>query len=218
MKNKTRIFIVDDHAVIREGLALLINNEKDFEVCGQAEDADSAKNEILELKPDLAIIDISLKGGSGIELVRELNRIGVDLPFLVLSMHEESFYADRAIKAGAKGYIMKHETFEKLTQAIRHILSGKIYLSEKMMDQVLNAYAKPSAETGSSPLDSLTNRELEVLDMIGQGLTTREIAENIHLSKKTIGVYRERLKSKLGLKNAAELSKFAFNCYENKNQ
>jgi len=215
MKKKSRIFIVDDHAIIREGLTMIINQEEDFEVCGQSEDAAKALKMIKELKPDLVIIDITLKDSSGIELVSDLKRVECDIPALILSMHDESFYADRAIKAGARGYVMKQETYKNLIKAIRKILSGKIYLSEKMTDRMLNSLSSSQKEPGLSPMERLSKRELEVFELIGQGLSTREIAENIFLSKKTIGAYKEKIKQKLGLKNAAELSRNAFNWFEN---
>lgn len=218
MKKKIRIFIVDDHVILREGLTLIINLEEDFEICGEAEDAAEALRLIGELQPDLAIVDITLKESSGIELVRDLKSIEYNIPVLILSMHDESFYANRAIKAGARGYIMKQETSKNLANAIRKIMAGKIYLSEKMTDQMLTSLSSPQKEPMLSLVGQLSNRELEVFELIGQGLSTRQIAKNINLSNKTIGAYKENIKQKLGLKGAAELARHAFDWFENRDK
>ncbi len=218
MKKKIRIIIVDDHVILREGLTLIINLEEDFEICGEAEDAAEAFRLIGELQPDLAIVDITLKESSGIELVRDLKSLEYNIPVLILSMHDESFYANRAIKAGARGYIMKQETSMNLANAIRKIMSGKIYLSEKMTDQMLTSLSSPQNEPMLSPVGQLSNRELEVFELIGQGLSTRQIAKNINLSDKTIGAYKENIKQKLGLKGAAELARHAFDWFENRDK
>ena len=202
---KVRILIVDDHAVFRLGLRELINQEKDLVVCGEAEDWTTAWNEIQRLEPDMVIVDISLQGRDGISLVKEIERYYSDMPTLVLSMHDESRFAERSLLAGAKGYIMKQETIASIVKAIRCILEGKIYLSEKLKDTVLIQFARGSRTSEKSPVDRLTDRELEVFRLIGLGFGTNEIAQKLNLSMKTIGSYRERIKEKLGLKSGNEL-------------
>lgn len=218
MADKYRILIVDDHAVFREGLALIINREKDLEVCGEADDISSALDAADRLKPDMIIIDIILKKGSGIELLKDLRRTGCKAPCLMLSMHEESLYAGRAIKAGARGYIMKHETAHELSRAISRIRTGRIYLSSRMTANVLDSLSDSPGGPVVSLVDNLSDRELQVLEMIGQGIITREIARNLSLSSKTIGTYREKIKQKLKLENAAELNKFAYEWFVNQKE
>ncbi len=205
MGGTKRIMLVEDHPVFRFGLIELINQEDGLTVCGEADDVPRAMTRIRETAPDMVIVDISLKGRDGIELIKEINKTYKTLPVLVLSMHDESLYAQRALLAGAKGYIMKQEASESIIQAIRTVLAGKIYASETIMGSILSQFVggfRPPEETMA---DRLTDRELEVFRYIGLGLTTREIAEKLSLSKKTIGTYRERIKEKLNLKNAAEL-------------
>ncbi|QTA88435.1 response regulator transcription factor [Desulfonema magnum] len=215
---KKRIIIVEDHPIFRLGLAELINQEEDLFVCGEAEDVTKAWNEIKRLSPDMVIADISLKGRSGIELIKDISKHFSTLPILVLSMHDESLYAERALLAGAKGYIMKQEASESIVKAIRCVLNGKIYASERIMANILNKFVSQPGMQDKPSIDRLTDRELEVFHFIGQGLTTREIAEKLNLSKKTIGTYRERIKEKLCLKNAAELIRFAVHWVKNENE
>ena len=200
-----RVFLVEDHPVFRLGLRELIEQELDLHVCGEAENIGAALNEITRSRPDMVIIDISLVGRSGLELVKQLKDQMPHLPTLVLSMHEESLYAERALQAGARGYIMKHETSDLIVEAIRKVCLGEVYLSAKMTRSVLY---KMVGGTASPPLpqESLTNRELEVFEMVGRGLTTQEISKRLCLSAKTIGTYRERIKEKLKLRNASELA------------
>jgi len=212
---KTRIMIVDDHPVFRLGLRELINQEKDLLVCGEAEDAAKAWDEIQRLEPDMVIVDISLKGRDGISLAKDIAKYYSDMPVLVLSMHDESRFAERALLAGAKGYIMKQETITSIVRAIRCILSGKIYLSDKLKDAVLTRFASGSGAVEKSPVDSLSDRELEVYRLIGLGFGTNEIAQKLSLSMKTIGSYRERIKEKLGLKSGNELVRNAIHWVEN---
>lgn len=208
--NKAKILIVDDHPLVREGLADLVNKEKDLVVCGQAEDAYQAMEAIRELMPDMAIVDISLKETSGLELIKDIKVRHPSLPVLTLSMHEESVYAERALRAGAKGYIMKREATKKVVTAIRKVLRGQLYLSEKMMTRLVRKFVDGKPEAGTSPIDCLTDRELEVFSLLGRGNGTRQISEQLHLSVKTIETYRSRIKEKLNLTSASELLQHAF--------
>ena len=212
---KVRIVIVDDHPVFRLGLRELIQQEKDLVVCGEAEDTAKAWHEIQKLKPDMVIVDLSLKGGDGIGLIKEIGRNYSDLPVLVVSMHDENRFAERSLLAGARGYIMKQETITSVVKAIRCILSGKIYLSEKLTDSVLIQFASGPRAAEKSLVDTLSDREMEVYRMIGLGLGTNEIARQLHLSVKTIGSYRERIKQKLGLNSGNELVRNAIQWVEN---
>lgn len=212
---KTRIILVDDHPVFRLGLRELINQEADLVVCAEAEDTTQAWNEIQRLMPDLAIVDISLKGRDGISLVKDIGKHYRDMPVLVVSMHDESRFAERSLLAGAKGYIMKQETISSIVKAIRHILEGKIYLSERLKDAVLTQFAGGSRTADKSPVDGLSDRELEVYRLIGQGFGTNEIAQKLSLSIKTIGSYRERIKEKLALRSGNELVRNAIRWVEN---
>lgn len=211
-QEKTRILIVEDHPVFIFGLKELIQQEQDLEICGDAPDVTTAWEKILALKPDMVIVDITLKGPSGIELIRDINKRFKMLPVLVLSMHSESLYAERALCAGARGYIMKQETSESIVKAVRTILSGNIYASKSLTDAILNRFItqpKAKADNPEDRIDQLSDRELQVLQSIAEGLDTRQIAGKFNLSIKTIGTYKERIKEKLGLKNAAELIRFA---------
>jgi len=205
----SKVFIVDDHPIIRQGLGQLIDNEKDLSVCGQAEDAYEAMKEITKLKPDLIIVDISLRRSNGLELIKNLRQDNPSLGVLVLSMHNETLYAERGLRAGANGYIMKEEAPEKIIHAIRRILGGKIYVSENVATRMLSKLVNGKAEALSAPIESLTDRELEVFGLIGQGRGTRQIAKELHLSMKTIESYRAHIKDKLNLANAAELVQHA---------
>ncbi len=206
---RTKIIIVDDHPIIRKGLSELINQEDDLVVCGQAEDAYEAMEVIKTLKPDIAVVDISLKETSGIELIKDVRTQYPNLPVLALSMHDESLYAERALRAGAKGYIMKAEAAEKVITAIRKVLSGELYVSDRMSAKMVRKLVGSGPAIGTSPIDRLSDRELEVFLLIGQGRGTRQIAEKLHLSIKTIETYRAHMKEKLNLENAAELLQYA---------
>jgi DNA-binding NarL/FixJ family response regulator len=209
-KDKAKVLIVDDHPIVREGLADLVNKEKDLVVCGQAEDGYQAMEAIRELEPDIAIVDISLKDTSGLELMKDIKTQYSGLPVLALSMHEESLYAERALRAGAKGYVMKREATKNVVMAIRKVLSGQIYLSERMSTKLVGKLVGGKAEVSGSPIDRLTDRELEVFSLLGEGNGTRQISERLHLSVKTIETYRSRIKNKLGLASASELLQHAF--------
>jgi len=209
MPEKKKILVVEDHPIFRLGLSELINQEDDLIVCGHAEDVAGAWKQIQKLDPDLIIADITLENSDGIELVKEVNRHAKKIPVLMLSMHDEMLYAERALHAGAKGYIMKQEAMASVVTAIRHVLKGKIYLNERVKDHILFHLADSSRNKDKSPMKRLTDRELEVFRMIGKGLSTREIADKLHLSVKTIGTYRERIKEKLNVKHANELVRCA---------
>jgi DNA-binding NarL/FixJ family response regulator len=205
---KTRVLVVDDHPIIRQGLAQMIGHEEDMEVCGQAEDMNSALAAVEKLKPDIAVIDISLKGTSGVELIKAVKTRQPSVKMLALSMHDEALYAERCLKAGAGGYIMKHEPPEKVIQAIRQVFAGQIYVSENMTSRMVHKLVDGN-EAGATGIDSLTDRELEVFRLIGIGHGTRQIAEELFLSVKTIESYRAHIKEKLALDNATELIQHA---------
>lgn len=211
---KVRIIIVDDHPVFRLGLRELINQEKDLVVCGEAENYSSGWSEIQRLEPDMALVDISLKGRDGISLVKEISKHYRDIAVLVVSMHDETRFAERSLLAGAKGYIMKQETVTSIVTAIRCIMGGKIYLSDRLKDEVLSQFAGGFKTVDASPVDQLSDRELEVYRLIGLGLGTNEIAQKLNLSIKTIGSYRERIKEKLDLKSANDLLRSAIHWVE----
>ncbi len=209
MPDKKQICIVDDHPVFRKGLAQLINEEHDLEVTGEAGTVEGAIRVISKSKPDLAVIDLTLKDQSGLELIDYLTRHFTGLPILVVSMHDESLFAERVLRAGAMGYITKQEMADNVVMAIRQVLKGKRYVSTDMVDMLLGKLSMVAPEHGQNPLAALSDREFEVFRMMGQGLKRREMAERLHLSVKTIGTYRESIKKKLGLKSAAELMKHA---------
>ena len=207
--NKIRVVIVDDHPLFRERLAQLINHEPDMEVTGEADSAEDAIQLIRNRSPDLAIVDITLKGSSGLELIKSIKALSIGVPVLVLSMHEESLYAERALRAGATGYITKHQAADEVLSAIRRVLAGEIYLSEKMTSGFLKSLTSAGVKSISRAIDRLTDRELEVLDLIGSGQTTRQIADKLQLGVATVDTYRARIKEKMKFRNAAELQHFA---------
>ena len=202
---KSTVFIVDDHPIVRQGLALLINREPDLVVCGDAEEAGSALRRIEEMRPDLVVVDISLNGPDGLDLLKNIGHADPNLPVLILSMHDESMYAERALRAGANGYIMKQEATERVLVAIRRILGGEIYVSDRMANRMLHRFVGGSEVGQRSPVADLTDRELEVFRLIGEGHGTRQIAEDLHISVKTVESYQAHIKEKLSLKNAREL-------------
>jgi DNA-binding NarL/FixJ family response regulator len=206
---RARILIVDDHPIVRQGLTELINHESDLFVCGEAEDAHQAMGAIRTLGPDMVIVDISLKETSGMELIKDIKFQYPDLLVLALSMHDESLYAERALRAGAKGYVMKQEATEKVVTAIHKVLGGQVYVSESMAGKMVRKLVGGGSESGTSPIDRLSDRELEVFLLIGRGHGTRQIAEKLHLSIKTIETYRAHIKEKLNLADAAELLQYA---------
>lgn len=208
MSVKTRIFIVDDHPLLRRGLAELINREADMVFCGEAEDSPSAMKAIAQLKPDLVIVDISLKGYNGIELIKNIKAFDSKIQVLVLSMHDESVYAMRVLKAGAKAYVMKQEVVDKVMEAVRRIRAGKVFVSERVASRMLDQVVVGGDPAPDSPVDLLSDRELEIVNMIGSGLPTREIAAKLHISIKTVESHRARIKEKLNLQNAIQLVQF----------
>ncbi len=211
---KRSILIVDDHPIFRHGLTQLINQENDLMVCGEAEDYHSAYKAVEDLHPDMVIVDITLKNMSGIDLIREIQKTDKGLPMLVISMHDESLYAERSLRAGARGYIMKQEASENVVHAIREVLDGKIYASKTVTDNLLTRFIDGAQDRLDSPIRALTNREIEVFQLIGDGLRISEIAARMNLSVKTIGTYRERIKEKLKLDNAPKLMRYAMNWVE----
>jgi DNA-binding NarL/FixJ family response regulator len=206
---KAQILIVDDHPMTRSGLAHLINHQADSVVCGEAENAAQALDLLAVSRPDLMLIDITLPGKSGLELIKDVKAIRPDLAMLVISMHDESLYADRVLRAGARGYITKQEGGEKLIGAIRRVLSGKIYVSESMSAHILEIFSGGQPGTERSSIQNLSDREFEVFQALGEGLSSHEIAKKLHLSAKTVDAHRANIKTKLKINTTAELISFA---------
>lgn len=206
---KAKIFIVDDHPLLRQGLAQLINHEEDMVFVGEAENAATAMQEIEKTKPDLVIIDISLEGTSGLELTKNILAKQPKLLILVLSMYDESMYVERVLRAGAKGYLTKRETTNYITTAIRKILQGGIYVSDRWKNKLVNKFAAGTAMIAGTPSEKLSDRELDVLQLIGQGYSTHQIGEELHVSPKTIESHYANIKNKLDLKNFHELMRYA---------
>jgi DNA-binding NarL/FixJ family response regulator len=204
-----RIVIVDDHPLFRKGLEQLIHSDQKFAICGEAGNAAEAMDVIRRLHPDLAIVDLSLPGANGIELIKNIRAEFPKLTILVLSMHDESLYAVRALRAGAQGYVMKHEAMANVIQAIQEVLSGRPYLSPAMAAQVITKFAHGQVEGEPDPTERLSDRELEVLELIGKGTEVRQIARLLHLSPKTVETHRAHIKEKLQLKNSREVARFA---------
>ncbi len=204
-----RIVIIDDHPLFRKGLEQLIHSEDGFAVCGEANNAPEAMDVIRKLNPDLAIVDLSLPGANGIELIKNIRAEFSKLPILVLSMHDESLYALRALRAGAEGYVMKHEAMTNVIQAIREVFNGRPYLSPAMAAQVITKFAHRQAEGEADAVERLSDRELEILELIGKGNDVRQIAKVLHLSPKTVETHRSHIKDKLDLKNSREVARFA---------
>jgi DNA-binding NarL/FixJ family response regulator len=203
--SKKRILIVDDHPMMRQGLAQLIDNEVDLKVCGEADTAGQALIVVSSQKPDLVLADISLPDKNGLELIKDLQAMHPGLPVLVVSMHDESLYAERVLRAGGRGYIMKQEGGKKLMEAIRQVLGGQIYVSEKMSAKILEIFSGRRPQAANSPLERLSDREFEVFQLIGQGKTTREIADHLHLSVKTVEVHRANIRQKLKLASGTDV-------------
>lgn len=204
----SRIVIIDDHPLVRAGLRSLFDEEPDLTVCAEAGNMRDAIEEVRTQNPDLALIDISLDDGNGIELIKRLKMHAPELKMLVCSMHDESLFAERAINAGARGYVNKHQVTEQILEAVHHVLAGRIYLSEQMVERVINGFARKK-DAGSSSIETLSDRELEVFGLIGQGLSTSKIAERLHLSVKTVETHREKIKRKLQLATGGELVRHA---------
>jgi DNA-binding NarL/FixJ family response regulator len=207
--HKSRVFLVDDHPLVREHLTALLQRESDLEVCGEAGDAPTALSLITQRAPDLVILDISLKRSHGLELLKDIKEMRPTLPVLVLSMHDESLYAERSLRAGALGYITKEEATVNVLTAIRKVLSGQVYLSERMASRMVKQMVGGRTEETASPFELLTDRELEVFQMIGRGLGTRTIAEELRLGIKTVESYKARIKEKLHLTEGEQLLQHA---------
>jgi DNA-binding NarL/FixJ family response regulator len=206
---KDKVFLVDDHPIVRQGLALLIDREADLCVCGEADGGSGVLQAIAELRPNIVVLDISLNGPDGIDILKTLRMREPALPVLVLSMHDEVTYAERALRAGANGYIMKQEATERVLVAIRRILRGEVYLSDRLTSRMLQNFVGGSAPSADSPVSSLSDRELEVFRLIGEGHATRQIADELHISIKTVESYQAHIKEKLALRNARELVQHA---------
>jgi DNA-binding NarL/FixJ family response regulator len=204
----TKILLVDDHPMMREGLRQIIGNEQDLAVCGEAENASQALELIKNTKPDLVLADITLPDKNGLELIKDVQALHPGTPVLVISMHDEVLYAERVLRSGGRGYIMKHEGGKRIMQAIRHVLGGQIFVSEKMSAKILELFSGRVTRS-SSPIENLTDREFEVFRLIGSGLSTKEIATQMHVSAKTVEVHRMNIKTKLGFKTAVELIRHA---------
>jgi DNA-binding NarL/FixJ family response regulator len=209
LSNKRKVFIVDDHPIIRDGLTALINHESDFCVCGQAGQARQALKAISELKPDVAIVDITLEDSDGIELTKNIKARYPKLPVIVLSMHDESIYAERVLHAGARAYLMKDSVSDKIITAIRTVLGGDIYVSDAMAKKLLRKLAGNHVDAIKNPIENFTDREFEIFRWIGQGNKPSRIAKRLHLSVKTIETYLARIKVKLNLADAAQLLEYA---------
>ncbi len=210
IRRPARIVLVDDHPAVREGLADSINRETGLTVCGQADDRSAALRAIETGQPHLVVIDLTLKSSSGLDLIKDIRARWPAVLILVVSMHDENLYAERVLRAGAQGYITKQEATQKVIQAIRHVLAGGIYLNEKMSATILaRVSGKPEAGRTDSISNLLADRELEVFEMMGRGLSTREIAQQLRIDTKTVDTYRTRIKQKLGLDSSSELLKLA---------
>jgi DNA-binding NarL/FixJ family response regulator len=214
-KPKVKIFLVDDHPLVREWLTNLIHQQPDLVICGESEAASPALQEISATKPDVAIVDISLKRGSGIELIKNLKASHSGVAVIVLSMHDERLYAERALRAGARGYIMKSETAKKVITAIRQVLDGKIYMSESLAAEFAEKFVDGRLPSGGSLIEQLSDRELEVFQLLGKGYETRQVAEMMKVSMKTVQAHCAHIKEKLKLTNAAELLREAVRWQEN---
>lgn len=214
---KKRVLLVDDHPMMREGLAQLFANQPDLEVCGEAGDANTALEKIATLKPDLVLTDITLPGKNGLELIKDIQAIHPGILVLVISMHDEALYVERVLRAGGRGYVMKQEGGKKIAEAIRQVLSGQIFVSEKMSAKILEVFSGRRTDVITSPVEKLTDREFEVFQLIGQGLDTKQMAVKLHLSTKTIEVHRANAKAKLKLTTMAELIRYAVRWIEAQN-
>ncbi len=206
---RAKVLLVDDHPITRQGMKVLIDQQPDLVVCGETDNGPHAIELIGALEPDIIVVDIALKTINGIELTKNIKTRAPKLPVLIVSMHDEDVYAERAIRAGAMGYLMKQEASEKIVAAIRRLLSGKIYLGDKIKEKMLHRFVNKRSDTAEFSIDTLSDREMEVFQLIGNGYSTRQIAQKLNLSSKTIDSYREHLKLKLNLNSGAELVRYA---------
>jgi DNA-binding NarL/FixJ family response regulator len=215
---KTRVYLADDHALVRRGLTAMLGAEPDLEVCGEAGDCATATSEVGRLRPDVVIVDISLRGNSGIELIKNIKAFDPRIQIVVLSVHDESVYALRVLKAGAKAYVTKQDIASKVIDAIRKVRKGQMYVSERVSSQMLNRMVKGQDDEDDSPVASLSDRELEVVTLIGAGLATREIATRMHVSVKTVETHRAHIKTKVNVSNATQLVQFCFRWVDENNR
>ena len=206
---KSRVFIVDDHPLVREGLTNLMNGQNDLIVCGEAKNSAQAIDGIMKTRPDVALIDISLENESGLELIKQLAGQFPEVGLIVLSMHDEGLYAERALRAGAQGYVMKHETSSSVLASIRRVLEGGVYISERIINRMAMRFTSAGGVAATSPVERLSDRELEIFRLLGQGRTTSQIAEDLHLSLKTVQAYCARAKEKFGVTSLTELLRAA---------
>jgi DNA-binding NarL/FixJ family response regulator len=204
-RKRARVLIVDDHPVVRYGFLQLLSSEPDFEVCGEAASAQEALALVNQRQPDIAVVDISLQGTNGIELIKQIHAMHPEARILVSSMHDETLFAERALRAGAGGYINKQMAMTEMVGAIRRVLSGKVYLSTSMTERMVERAARLETDASRSVMQRLSDRELEVFSLLGDGLSTREVAQRLNLSVKTIETHRAQIKRKLGLRNSTEL-------------
>jgi DNA-binding NarL/FixJ family response regulator len=214
MPKKNKILLVDDHPLVREWLANLINEQPDLHVCGEAANAPEAFKAINAARPDIVIVDLALEGGSGIELIKNIKAAHPGVATIVLSMHDETLYAERALRAGARGYIMKREATKKILLGIRSVLAGKFFISEKISDAMTEKFVEGNPASSESPVQQLSDRELEVFQLLGRGFTTRQIAEHLNIGFKTVQAYCARVKEKLNLANITELLREAIRWHE----
>ena len=204
-----RVMVVDDHPLARRGVTRLVARDRRFEVCAEADDIDSAMTRFREVRPDVMVVDITLKTGSGIDLIQRIKQEDSDLKVVVLSMHDESLYAEEALRAGATGYVNKQEAGEKIVEALNRVMEGGVYLDPRFADQIVRRLSQPNKSSSMSPVESLSEREREVFTMHGQGMSVREIAAQLGLSPKTVETYRENIKMKLNLRSSNELVRYA---------
>jgi DNA-binding NarL/FixJ family response regulator len=204
-----RIVLVDDHPIVRDGMKRLIDSEPDYVCCGDARSAEEALDVIAREKPDLVVTDITLPGRSGFDLIKDIKAMFPEMPVVVYSMHDEAFHAPRALRAGARGYLMKEAGSEKMLEMIRRVLGGEICVSPKIAAKVLDIFSNPQPRKSDSPVEKLTDREFDVFQLIGQGKSTKEIADLLHLSGKTVAVHRGHIKEKLQVSSTAELIRYA---------
>ncbi len=209
MSVKTKILIVDDHPMMREGLGHLIANEPDLTICGEAEESTQAMRQIEEFRPDLVLSDLTLPGKSGLEMIKDIQTQYPEIKVLVISMHDEELYTERVLKAGARGYVMKQEGGKRILEGIRTVLRGEIFVSAKMSSKLLQMISGGTNRGKDNPLKNLTDREFEIFNLIGAGLSTAEISTKINISVKTVEVHRANVKAKLGLRSAAELLRYS---------
>jgi len=206
---KKKILLVDDHEIVRRGIASLLNTEPDVEVCGEAEDMRSALDAIKQMRPDLVLLDLSLGEGDGLDILRQLREQNSDVLVLVLSMYDETIYAERALRAGAKGYVRKVDVAKTIVGAIRTVLAGQVYVSDTVAAQLLNRLSGGKSSSANMPIDKLTDRELQVLRCIGRGMGNDEIAEELFISAKTVESHKEHIKAKTGLASSGDLLRYA---------